>query len=200
MLRKLFIALAAASCIAVQASESQNTEANKTATAIFAGGCFWCMEGPYDKLDGVLETTSGYTGGHLENPTYEQVTMGNTGHYEAVAITYDPDKVSYEKLLDVFWQNIDPFDKWGQFCDKGSSYLSAIFFQNDAEKKLAEATKQAIAERFDKTVHTAVLPASTFYPAEDYHQDYYKKNPMRYTYYRFACGRDGRLEKIWGKS
>jgi peptide-methionine (S)-S-oxide reductase len=170
------------------------------ATAVFAGGCFWCMEPPYDKLEGVLATTSGYTGGHLENPTYKQVSYEDTGHYEAVQILYDPAKISYQKLLAVFWQNIDPLDARGQFCDKGDSYKSAIFYQNDAEKQLAQDTWNAVDKRFQEPVQTKILAASTFYPAENYHQDYYLTNPLRYKYYRHACGRDKRLEQLWGKS
>jgi peptide-methionine (S)-S-oxide reductase len=169
------------------------------AIAIFAGGCFWCMEPPYDKLDGVIATTSGYTGGHVEHPTYRQVTDTDTGHFEAVRILYDPAKISYQQLLDVFWRNIDPFDGRGQFCDKGDSYRSAIFYQNDEEKKLAEQSKQVVAGRFgDEQIETEIRAAETFYAAENYHQDYYRKNPLRYTYYRFACRRDDRLEELWG--
>ncbi len=166
--------------------------------AIFAGGCFWCMEGPYDKLDGVLSTISGYTGGITENPTYEDTSSGRTGHYEAVQIEYDSTKVSYEKLLEVFWKNIDPFDPRGQFCDKGSQYLSGIFVMNDDERELATKSKQALQEKVKAKaeVVTQILTAKTFYPAEDYHQDYYQKNPIRYKYYRFGCGRDKRLKDV----
>lgn len=166
--------------------------------AIFAGGCFWCMEGPFDKLDGVLSTTSGYTGGTLENPTYEDTSTGKTGHYESVQIEYDPGKVSYEKLLEVFWKNIDPFDARGQFCDKGPQYRSAIFVMNDEERQLAEQSKQNLQVNLNgkAEVVTEILPAKVFYPAEDYHQDYYKKNPIRYKYYRFGCGRDNRLKDV----
>ena len=169
------------------------------ATAIFAGGCFWCMEPPYDKLDGVIATTSGYTGGHVKNPTYKQVSYEDTGHYEAVQILYDPSKISYSQLLEVFWRNIDPLDGRGQFCDKGDSYRSAIFPQNATEQKLAEESKQAVAKRFEKPIKTEIIAASTFYPAENYHQDYYLTNSLRYKYYRYACGRDARLEELWGK-
>ena len=170
-----------------------------TATAIFAGGCFWCMEPPFDKLPGVLATTSGYTGGHKVNPTYQEVSAGDTGHVEAVRITYDPKQVSYEKLLEVFWRNVDPLDKGGQFCDRGNTYTSAIFYANDEQKKLAEESKTAIEKKLGKPVVTTIRPAATFYPAEDYHQDYYQKNPLRYKYYRYSCGRDQRLEEFWGK-
>ena len=167
------------------------------AEAIFAGGCFWCMEPPFDKLDGVISTTSGYTGGTVENPTYEQVSSGRTGHYEAVKIEYDPSKITYEQLLDVFWVNIDPLDGRGQFCDKGQQYASAIFVMNDEERTAAEKSLANI--QLDGKVQTKILPAAEFYPAEDYHQDYYKKNPIRYNYYRWGCGRDKRLEQLWGK-
>ena len=167
--------------------------------AVFAGGCFWCMESDFEKLDGVTDVISGFTGGTLKNPTY----YGNhEGHYEAVEVTYDPNKVSYQELLDYFWVNIDPFDARGQFCDKGSSYLSAIFVSDEMEKKLAEESKRNIAAQFpDKTIVTPILEASVFYPIrgeESHHQDYYKKNPLRYKYYRWNCGRDQRLRRIWG--
>jgi peptide-methionine (S)-S-oxide reductase len=171
-----------------------------TASAIFAGGCFWCMEPPFDKTEGVVATTSGYTGGQKENPTYEEVSSSSTGHYEAIKVDYDPSKVSYEKLLDVFWRNIDPFDARGQFCDKGPQYRAAIFYAGDQEKTLAEASKKKVAEMLGKDVVTEILPASTFYPAEDYHQDYYTNNPVRYRFYRYSCGRDARLDAVWVKT
>ena len=168
--------------------------------AIFAGGCFWCMEADFEKLEGVTDVISGFTGGSVKNPTYR----GNhAGHYEAVEITYDPKKVSYQQLLDHYWVNIDPFDAKGQFCDKGHEYLSAIFVQNETEKKLAEQSRNKVVAQFpDKKVITPILPANTFWPIkgkESYHQDYYKNNPIRYNFYRFNCGRDRRLEEIWGK-
>ena len=169
------------------------------AVAIFAGGCFWCMEPPYDKLPGVLATTSGYTGGHTENPTYEQTSAGNTGHTEAVQVRYDPSKVDYQTLLDVFWRNIDPLAVDRQFCDAGSQYRSGIFPANAEQRRLAEASKQQVAQRFEQPIATEITDATTFYPAEDYHQDYYLKNPVRYKFYRFNCGRDARLEELWGK-
>lgn len=172
---------------------------DKTTTAVFAGGCFWCMEPPYDELAGVVTTTSGYTGGRKLNPTYQEVSAGGTGHFEAVQIAYDPAKVSYEKLLEVFWRNVDPLDGGGQFCDRGDSYKTAIFYRNEEQKRLAEQSKAAIEQRLGRKVATEILPAATFYAAEDYHQDYYKKNPLRYKYYRYSCGRDQRLEKLWGK-
>ncbi len=190
--------LLAALLLAPWVNAQDDQQNSDQAIAIFAGGCFWCMEPPYDKLDGVKETLSGYTGGHVENPSYEQVTGGNTGHYEAVKNTYDPAKISYQKLLEVFWRNIDPLDAGGQFCDRGSSYRSAIFYLDEAQKKLAEASKQQVAERFEQSVVTEILPAKEFYPAEDYHQNYYQENPLRYKYYRYSCGRDNRLEELWG--
>jgi peptide-methionine (S)-S-oxide reductase len=166
--------------------------------SILAGGCFWCMEPPFERVDGVISVVSGYAGGHKKNPSYKDVTQGNTGHYEVVAITYDPDKVSYNTLLDIFWRNVDPFDHTGQFCDKGQQYKSAVFYDNEEEKKIAEKSKFEIESRFSKSIHTVVLPVSEFYQAEEYHQDYYKKNKFRYKFYRGGCGRDNRLEEIWG--
>ena len=168
--------------------------------AIFAGGCFWCVESDFEKLEGVSEAVSGFTGGSLENPTY---SGNHKGHYEAVEITYDPSIVSYEQLLDYFWRHIDPFDARGQFCDKGFSYLSAIFVANQDERELAEKSKQKVINQFpEQTVVTPILDASTFYPIagdESFHQDYYKKNPVRYKYYRWNCGRDQRIQEIWGE-
>jgi peptide-methionine (S)-S-oxide reductase len=175
---------------------------SKTEIATFAGGCFWCMEPPFDKLDGVISTTSGYTGGHQANPTYKQVSAGSTGHAEAIQIEYDPEKVSYEELLAVFWNNIDPTTANSQFCDHGSQYRSGIFYHNDAQKNAAEKSLNKLnqTKSFDEPVVTEITAASTFYPAEEYHQDYYQKNLLRYKYYRFACGRDQRLEELWGTS
>jgi peptide-methionine (S)-S-oxide reductase len=173
-------------------------EGAKTATAIFAGGCFWCMEPPFDKLDGVVSTTSGYTGGTKPDPTYQEVSAGKTGHTEALKIVYDPAKVSYERLLEVFWRNHDPLTADGQFCDMGSQYRAGIFFGSEEEKRLAEASKAAVAGRFKQPIVTEIVPASTFYPAEDYHQDYYIKNPIRYKYYSTSCGRYRRLKELWG--
>jgi len=178
------------------AGEEGNNE-----VAIFAGGCFWCMEPPFDKLDGVISTTSGYTGGDVENPSYEMVSSGRTGHAEAEKIVYDPAKVSYEKLLDVFWHNIDPTTPDRQFCDSGNQYRSEIFYLNDEQKKLAEASKAELEKTkpFSKPIVTEITRASEFYPAEEYHQDYYQKNPVRYKFYRYGCGRDARLEELWGE-
>ena len=159
------------------------------------------MEKPFDELPGVTDTTSGYTGGTVEKPTYGQVSAGGTGHYEAVKVTYTPSQVSYNTLLDVFWQNVDPVDDRGQFCDKGSQYRSAIFYQNEAQQDAAQASKHALAsEKFEQDIATDIQPASTFYPAEDYHQNYYKTHSVRYKVYRFACGRDQRLAEIWGEN
>jgi len=174
--------------------------AQTTEKAIFAGGCFWCMEHPFDELNGVISTTSGYIGGHKHNPTYEQVSAGVTGHTEAVEILYDPTKISYQQLLEVFWVNIDPTVKNRQFCDRGSQYRSGIFYNGEEQKKLALASKNKLVDsRRFKNVYTEVTEAATFYPAEEYHQDYYKKNPIRYKYYRWGCGRDKRLKELWGK-
>jgi peptide-methionine (S)-S-oxide reductase len=173
-------------------------DAQELAKATFAGGCFWCMEPPFDALDGVVSTTSGYTGGHTVNPTYEQVSAGKTGHTEAVEIVYDPRKVTYARLLEVFWRNIDPLTANAQFCDSGSQYRSAIFYHDEAQKTLAEASKKRLQARFKQPIVTEIVRASEFYPAEDYHQDYYKKNPVRYKFYRYGCGRDQRLQQIWG--
>ncbi len=172
------------------------------ATATFAGGCFWCMESPFDELDGVISTTSGYTGGHTKNPTYEQVSGGGTGHAESVEIVYDPQKVGYEKLLDVFWHNIDPLTPNAQFCDHGSQYRTAIFYHDETQHRLAEASKRQLEEsrRFRQPIVTEIVAAREFYPAEQYHQDYYQKNPIRYKLYRWNCGRDRRLKELWGAS
>ena len=177
---------------------AQSPGSTPTAKATFAGGCFWCMEPPYDELEGVTSTISGYIGGTKKDPTYEQVSAGTTGHTEAVQITYDPQKVSYEKLLEIFWRNIDPLTANAQFCDSGSQYRSGIFYHDEAQKKLAEASKKRIQTRFKQPVVTEITAASDFYPAEDYHQDYYKKNPIRYKIYRYGCGRDQRLKELWG--
>jgi peptide-methionine (S)-S-oxide reductase len=169
--------------------------------AYFAGGCFWCMEEAFEKVEGVLSVTSGYMGGTVANPNYEDVSAGRTGHAESVEVVYDPAKVSYQKLLDAFWRNVDPITPNAQFCDHGSQYRSAVFFQTDEEKRMAETTKQAIEQsrRFKEPIVTQIVMASQFYPAEDYHQDFYKKNPVRYKFYKYNCGRAQRLEELWGK-
>jgi len=174
--------------------------APKTAVATFAGGCFWCMEPPYDKVPGVISTTSGYMGGKKRYPTYEEVSAGFTGHTEVVQVAYDPSKVTYEQLLDVFWRNIDPTVKDKQFCDEGSQYRTAIFVHDDAQLKAAEASKAALdrTKPFKDPIVTPIQLAGEFWAAEDYHQDYYIKNPVRYSYYRTGCGRDARLKQLWG--
>ena len=169
-----------------------------TATAVFAGGCFWCTESDFEKLPGVTKAESGYTAGKTPNPTYQAVSAGHTGHTEAVRVTYDSDKVSYAQLVEYFWKTIDPTEKDRQFCDIGSQYRSGIYWGSEAERQVAEASRDALLKsgRF-KNIYTELAPASTFYLAEDYHQDYYKKNPVRYNYYRLSCGRDVQLERVW---
>ena len=168
--------------------------------ATFAGGCFWCMEHPFDELSGVVSVTSGYTGGHKKNPTYEEVSAGGTGHAESVQVVYDPAKVTYEKLLNVFWHNIDPTTKDRQFCDSGNQYRSAIFYYNKEQQRLALQSKAQLEKNkpFKGPVVTEIVQATEFYPAEEYHQHYYKKNPIRYKFYRTSCGRDQRLRELWG--
>jgi peptide methionine sulfoxide reductase msrA/msrB len=172
-----------------------------TQTAVFAGGCFWCTESDFEKVDGVIDAVSGYTGGHVANPTYKQVSSGTTGHIESVKVIYDPSKVTYEQLLDVFWRHVNPTDPGGQFVDRGKQYRSAIFYANDTERMLAEKSKKALAEsgQFDKPIVTEILPLGAFYKAEDYHQDYYKTHSFRYKFYRSRSGRDQFLEKAWAK-
>jgi peptide-methionine (S)-S-oxide reductase len=172
----------------------------RTETATFAGGCFWCMEPPFDKLKGVRSTTSGYIGGRMKNPTYEAVSRGGTGHAEAVQVLFEPEKISYTQLLEVFWHNIDPTTPDRQFCDWGTQYRSAIFYHDEAQKQLAEESKNALIRsgRFGSAIVTEIVPASEFYRAEEYHQDYYVKNPLQYQEYRFRCGRDQRLRELWG--
>ena len=180
----------------------QETEKGKLATATFAGGCFWCMEPAFDKLSGVVSVLPGYTGGSKKDPTYEEVSSGSTGHAESVQIVYNPSKISYSDLLTVFWHNIDPTVQDRQFCDVGNQYRSAIFYHDEEQKRLAEASKKALEEskRFEGPIYTEIVPASTFYPAEEYHRQYYKKNPVRYKFYRWNCGRDARLKELWGES
>ena len=169
------------------------------AKAVFAGGCFWCTESDLEKVPGVISVVSGYTGGQLRKPSYDQVSAGGTGHYESVEVTYDPKKVSYAQILDAFWHDIDPFDAGGQFCDKGDQYRSAIFYRDETQKAAAENSKRALERHFGRKIVTEILPAGPFYPAEAYHQGYAKKNPIRYHFYRFNCGRDQRLQAVWGK-
>lgn len=177
-------------------------QAKNLAVATFAGGCFWCMEAPFDELPGVISTISGYTGGFKKNPSYEEVSAGGTGHAEAVQVTYDSTKISYAQLLQVFWRNIDPLAANRQFCDGGSQYRSGIFYHNETQRKLAEASKQELAQsgRFKQPIVTEIVAFTEFYPAEDYHQDFYKKSPLRYKTYRAGCGRDRRLKELWGES
>lgn len=172
-----------------------------TAKAYFAGGCFWCMEEAFEKVEGVIAVLSGYMGGTVANPTYEQVSAGQTGHAESVEVTYDPAKVSYRQLLDAFWRNVDPVTPNAQFCDHGSQYRTAVFYGSEEERRLAEESKSAIerSNRFPEPIVTQIVMAGTFYPAEEYHQDFYKKNPIRYKFYKFNCGRAQRLEALWGK-
>ena len=171
--------------------------ADTTKTATFAGGCFWCMHSEFAQIEGVSKVLSGYTGGVTEHPSYEQVSTGETGHVEAIEVTYDPAKVSYAKLLDIFWENIDPTDQYGQFCDKGSQYRAGIFTHDDEQAKLARESLEKVKGKFSQPVATFIRTASTFWPAEDYHQDYYIKNKTRYKMYRYGCGRDARLEQLW---
>ena len=197
----LAVMLAVSGAFATDSKEMQ-TMNDKTATterAIFAGGCFWCMEKPFEELDGVVSVTSGYSGGHTKNPTYENYAAG--GHIEVVQIVYDPAKVSYDKLLDVYWHQVDPTDAGGQFVDRGHAYITTIFYTTDQQKRLAEKSKAELDKRgvYDKPIVTPIEPAQTFYPAEEYHQDYYKKNPLRYKFYRSGSGRDNFLDKIWGE-
>ena len=181
-------------------SGSGGTSTPDYESATFAGGCFWCMEPPFDKLDGVISTTSGYTGGHQKAPTYREVSRGGTGHAEAVQVIYDPERISYTELLDTYWHNIDPTSANGQFCDRGDPYRSEIFYHNEAQLQLAVSSRQALekSKPFREPVVTGISQATDFYPAEDYHQDYYQMNPVRYTFYRYGCGRDKRLEELWG--
>jgi methionine-S-sulfoxide reductase len=204
MLKTTFLTLGMMMMIATAASADStkgNVSEQKYEKATFAGGCFWCMEPPFDKLDGVISTISGYTGGAEKNPTYEQVSSGKTGHLEAIQVTYDPAKVSYAQLLDVFWRNIDPTQNNGQFVDMGAQYRTAIFYHNEEQRRLALESRNRLQDsrKFGKPIVTEIRPATEFYPAEDYHQDYYMKNPIRYKYYRWGSGRDQFLEETWGK-
>jgi peptide-methionine (S)-S-oxide reductase len=193
--------IASGHCVAAQQQSAASPSAS-VAKAYFAGGCFWCMEEAFEKVDGVLDAVSGYMGGTVKNPSYEQVSAGQTGHAESVEVRYDPAKVTYTQLLEAFWRNVDPVTPDGQFCDHGNQYRAAIFYQSDEEKRAAEESKRAIeqAKRFSSPIVTQLTAATEFYPAEEYHQDFYKKNPIRYKYYKFTCGRAQRLETLWGKS
>jgi peptide-methionine (S)-S-oxide reductase len=196
----LLLALAAPACGAAAALPTAPAPAPPPgkAVATLAMGCFWCAEDAYEGLAGVESVVSGYTGGHLQDPTYEQVSGHGTGHWEAIQIVYDPETTSYEKLLDVFWHNVDPTDGGGQFCDRGDQYRAAVFFHDAEQKRLAEASRQRVAQELGKGVATKVLPAVTFYVAEEYHQDYAERNALRYNFYRRGCGRDARLRAVWG--
>ena len=180
------------------AQKPETEAATETAIATFAGGCFWCIESDFDKVSGVLATVSGYTGGKTDNPTYGQVSRGNTGHREALQITYDPKKVTYAQLLTVFWHSVDPIDAGGQFCDRGVPYQTAVFVHDDAQRKLAEASRAQAMKDLGKKIFTPVKPAAKFFRAEDYHQDYHNKKSLRYKYYRWNCGRNQKVEKLWG--
>jgi peptide-methionine (S)-S-oxide reductase len=183
-------------------SAGPSADGRRAAMATFAGGCFWCMEEVFEKVAGVVSVTSGYTGGRQAHPTYEEVSAGGTGHAESVEVLYDPAQVSYGKLLDIFWRNIDPITPDRQFCDSGNQYRSAIFYHDEGQKRLVEQSKQALekSKPFKEPIVTQIVPASAFYPAEEYHQDFYKKNPFRYKFYKYNCGRAQRLEELWGKS
>ena len=201
MKRAMFVLLSAVLGAGALLGMAFAQTAPKQEIATFAGGCFWCTEADFDKVPGVISTTSGFIGGTVANPSYQQVTSGTTGHTEAVEIVFDPAKVTYQQLLDVFWRNHDPLAKDRQFCDRGDMYRPGIFVHSEAQRALAEASKKQAQSRFSpRVVHTEITKASTFYKAEDYHQDYHEKNPVRYKLYRFNCGRDQRLEELWGKS
>jgi len=198
----LLLAVVALSTAAAETRKTVSPAKGKLETAVFAGGCFWCMEAPFDQLSGVVSVTSGYTGGNKKNPTYKEVSAGGTGHAEAVQIVYAPAIISYEKLLTVFWHNIDPTVKNRQFCDSGDQYRSAIFYNSEEQQSLALQSKAALdkTKPFKEPIVTEIVQAGEFYPAEDYHQHYYKKNPIRYKYYRNGCGRDQRLRELWGSA
>lgn len=206
-IRVLLASLAVSALVALSSlpasAQAPKPAGSKPATAIatFAGGCFWCVEEVYDKVPGVIATVSGYMGGHVKNPTYEMVSTGRTGHTEVLQVEYDPAKVTYQQLLDAFWRNIDPTQANGQFCDIGSQYRSEVFYHNDEQKRLAEASKAALVKSrpFKGEIVTAITRAGEFYPAEDYHQNYHQRNPVRYRYYKTGCGREARLRELWGK-
>lgn len=192
----LFAWLLSISAIADTANES------KLESVVLGGGCFWCIEADYEKLDGVVDVISGYAGGHVKNPTYKQVSAGGSGHIEVVKVTYDANKINYSQILDYFWRHIDPTRDDGQFCDRGAQYRPAIFYQDETQKKLALASQKQVEQTkpFVQPLKVELIQATIFYPAEDYHQDYYKKNPIRYNFYRYNCGRDARVEQLWGES
>jgi peptide-methionine (S)-S-oxide reductase len=203
LIRRWYLALVyACALLATPAAYADQPVTPGAAIATFAGGCFWCMEPPFDKIDGVLSTIVGYTGGTMQNPTYKDVSKGGTGHAESVQITYDPKRVSYQQLLNVFWHNVDPTSADGQFCDWGDQYRSEIFYHTPEQKRLAEQSKAELEKTkpFKGAIVTRITAAGKFWPAEEYHQKYYQKNPLRYKFYRYGCGRDKRLEELWGKS
>jgi len=197
MFRVLFslALMLAVACAAAAQTARQSTD---QAVAVFAGGCFWCTEADFDKVPGVISTTSGYIGGHTANPTYGQVSGGGTGHAEAVEIVYDPNKVSYDQLLSYYWRHVDPTVKDRQFCDVGDQYRTAIFVHDDEQRRLAETSRKKIEAELKQPIYTQIVPAGPFYKAEDYHQDFYQKNPVKYKFYRWNCGRDQRLDQLWG--
>jgi peptide-methionine (S)-S-oxide reductase len=200
-MRRILLSLSLVLASAGALAQTPPAGAPNRAVATFAGGCFWCVEADFDKVEGVISTTSGYIGGKVPNATYQQVSGGGTGHTEAVEVVYDPVKVTYEKLLEVFWRNHDPLTKDRQFCDTGDMYRPGIFYHNEEQRTLAEASKKEVAARFaPRLIQTEITPAPAFYKAEEYHQEYYLKNPVRYKFYRYNCGRDQRLEELWGKS
>jgi peptide-methionine (S)-S-oxide reductase len=194
----LLLAVAASLAACADAAPAPAPGGGDRALAVFATGCFWCTEADFDKVPGVISTTSGYTGGKVANPTYEQVSGGNTGHIEAVRVVYEPTRVSYAALVHHAFRTSDPLDAGGQFCDRGYQYRAAIFVANPEQRRAAEAAKARATAALDKPIATLILPAATFYPAEGYHQDYYKKNPVRYRFYRWNCGRDQRIKQVWG--
>ncbi len=198
----LLVSLVLATGVAVGDLDPPAANPSSLSVATFAGGCFWCMEPPFDALDGVVSTTSGYSGGDAVDPTYQQVSAGRTGHTEAVQVRYDPSRISYPKLLEVFWQNIDPTVTNRQFCDIGSQYRSAIFYHDEEQRKAALRSRREIEDRIqiEGSIVTEIVSAAKFWPAEEYHQDYYQKNPLRYKLYRYSCGRDQRLEELWGET
>lgn len=200
LLGLLAMVVFATAATAENGKQSAPKDVRQEARAIFAGGCFWCMEHPFEQLPGVKSVISGYTGGAKKDPSYKEVSSGSTGHAEAVEVTFDPQRVSYEKLLEVFWRNIDPTDAGGQFVDRGRQYRSGIFTLNEEQQKLAEASRQRLKEsgRFDRPIVTEIVPAAKFFPAEQYHQDYYRKSPIRYKFYRSGSGRDRFLDRVWG--
>jgi len=202
LITSLFLAVVALSTAAAETKKTVTPAQGKLEKAVFAGGCFWCMEAPFDQLSGVVSVTAGYTGGNKKNPTYKEVSAGGTGHAEAVQIVYDPAKTSYEQLLTVFWHNIDPTVKNRQFCDSGDQYRSAIFYTSEEQHRIALKSRAALdkSKPFKDPIVTEIVQAGEFYPAEDYHQHYYKKNPIRYKYYRNGCGRDQRLRELWGST